>query len=243
LSINYLKDEIYKLSIMLESLYCIFFCLVSLYMVDKFIINNNQDKHRWFLLHFFGNSFVTFTSFSGFIHCLKDPINSMNITMFPNSNDFLSPASLWPISMINSIHIYHILFYKLDSNDLFHHLLFIPTVGFLGQFYSWGPMGSFLAMFISGLPGGKDYLSLYLYKKNCINKLTQKKYSFLLNIFIRAPFICFNFFLHYLGYIYGVTDIPPLINFFVAGLGIFNAMYYLHSSTESYIKYRNNILK
>ena len=212
-------------------------------MVDKFIIYNDQDKHRWFLLHFFGNLFVTVTSFSGFIQCLNDPINSMNNTMFPNSNDFLSPSSLWPISMINSIHIYHIIFYKLNSNDIFHHLLFIPTVGFLGLFYSWGPIRSFLSMFISGLPGGKDYLSLYLYKKKYINKLTQKKYSFLLNIFIRAPFICFNFFLHYLGFIYGITDIHPIVNLFVAGLGIFNAMYYLHSSMESYVNHKNLIAK
>lgn len=223
---------------LLGSIYCIFFSVCSLYIFDKYLISHEYDKVRWFLLHFIANMFVTITSFTGFISCLKDPVNSMNGTKFPNSNNFLHPASLWPISMINSLHIYHMLFYKLDSNDLFHHLLFIPTVGFLGQFYSWGPIRSFLSMFISGLPGGKDYLSLYLYKKNYITKLSQKKYSFLLNIFIRAPFICFNFFLHYLGYIYQITTIHPIINFFVAGLGIFNAMYYLKSSTESYINHK-----
>lgn len=223
----------------LESIYCVFACIFSLYLCDKYIIYNEPSKIRWFLLHFIANLFVTIVSFNGFILCVKDPVNCMNSKKFPNSDFLFSPASLWPISMINSIHIYHMLFYKLDSNDIFHHLLFIPTVGFLGQFYSWGPIRSFLAMFISGFPGGKDYFSLYLYKKKYISKLSQKKYSFLLNIFIRAPFICFNFFLHYLGYIYGITHIHPLINFFVAGLGIFNAMYYLKSSTESYINHKN----
>ena len=224
----------------MSSIYYVLICLFSLFLCDKCILLSEPDKNRWFLLHCLANLFVTYTSFMGFLICLKDPVNSMNNQKFPNSGYILHPSSLWPISMINSLHIYHMLFYKLDNNDLFHHLLFIPTVGFLGQFYSWGPIRSFLSMFISGLPGGKDYFSLYLYKKNYISKLTQKKCSFLLNIFIRAPFICFNFFLHYLGYIYNITTIHPSINFFVASLGIFNAMYYLKSSTESYINHKNN---
>ena len=41
--------------------------------------------------------------------------------------------------------------------------------------------------FLTGLPGGLDYLFLTLYKNNQIHYLTQKNFSSKQNIFIRIP--------------------------------------------------------
>ena len=50
--------------------------------------------------------------------------------------------------------------FKLSGAEMFHHLLFIPTLGFPGQLFNWGATGNFQAFFISGLPGGIDYFLL-----------------------------------------------------------------------------------
>ena len=70
-------------------------------------------------------------------------------------------ASAWPLTIINSIHLYHMVgAFKLTGADYFHHLLFIPALGIPGQVYHWGPLANWVAFFISGLPGGVDYFLL-----------------------------------------------------------------------------------
>jgi hypothetical protein len=55
-------------------------------------------------------------------------------------------------------------FGKLSAAEYFHHGLFIPTLGFPGQIFAFGALGAWQAFFISGLPGGIDYLLLGLQK-------------------------------------------------------------------------------
>ena len=64
-------------------------------------------------------------------------------------------ASAWPLTIINSVHLYHMVGgFALTGADYFHHGLFIPTLGLPGQLLRWGPLANWQAFFISGLPGG-----------------------------------------------------------------------------------------
>ena len=71
--------------------------------------------------------------------------------------------------------------YAVTPADYFHHGLFIPTIALPGQVYRWGPLSNFQAFFISGLPGGIDYLLLGLQKVGKLNHMTEKRINANLN--------------------------------------------------------------
>ena len=62
-----------------------------------------------------------------FMHTARNPPAAMSVEYcqglpFPACSD-------WPTCLIISMHIYHMLSFKLDANDMFHHLLFVPIIG------------------------------------------------------------------------------------------------------------------
>lgn len=90
--------------------------------------------------------------------------------------------------MFVAVHTYHCLGFKLSQQDIFHHFLFVPTLGIGGgMLTSWGPIRNVLTFFISGLPGGVDYVMLVLLKNGMTDKLTCKRLSSKLNVWLRGP--------------------------------------------------------
>ena len=140
---------------------------------------------------------------------------------------------MWPISMINAVHLYHVLVFKLNADELFHHALFLPLVGGPGQWYEWGALRSTLAFGISGLPGGIDYFMLVGVKGGRVSRTRQKQVSAALNQWLRAPLIVLETGVHYLAWRYDTTMVPLPVNLLVGGLAFFNALYYLGSSLRS----------
>ena len=127
-----------------------------------------------------------------------------------------------------------IAFNNLTTSDYFHHLMFIPTVGFFGQYYEWGAIRNFLCLFISGLPGGIDYFMLMLVKLGYINVLMQKRICAGLNTWLRAPGITYEAGLMYVAFVTGNTTVPWPVNLMVASLSWFNAQYYCKQSVANY---------
>lgn len=72
---------------------------------------------------------------------------------FPACNDLAT-------CLIFAIHAYHIVGFKLSSEDLFHHIMFVPIIVGVHFIYPWGAVGNMLSFFISGLPGGLSYFLL-----------------------------------------------------------------------------------
>ncbi len=212
-------------------------CMLLLFGFDHLI--SKRTKSRWFSLHTFGNMIVTITSLSGFIETLRDPMNAANSEVWPDSTSLCSPASVIPTVMINAIHLYHILFFKLNKIDVFHHALFIPLIGMPGQIFEWGVAKNFLTIAISGFPGGIDYFNLVLVKHKKMSKIKQKHISSFLNLWIRAPIICFSVFINYNAYIYDKTNVPLLFNIITGVLAFYNAFYYLDSSIRSDERHKN----
>jgi hypothetical protein len=163
-----------------------------------------------------------------------DPVNAMNSLVYPDSWSPFSPASLSAVAMVNAIHVYHVVMFKLNSTDRFHHLLFIPLVGFPGQYYDWGALRSLLTFCISGFPGGIDYVNLVLFKVGKMSKERQKYYCMNLNTWIRGPLIVMCVFMQYMSILYGKNTVPLPANLLVGSLALFNGLFYLQSSTKSY---------
>ena len=93
----------------------------------------------------------------------------------------------WPTCIVIAMHLYHMLSFKLDSNDYFHHLLFVPTIGGINFVYPLGPLCNVLCFFISGLPGGVDYMLLAYVKMGKISAYTEKRINCSINTWLRAP--------------------------------------------------------
>jgi len=89
-------------------------------------------------------------------------------------------------SFLAALHVYHLIFYKTGFDELYHHVLSV--------YFHFFPLNRMLLaslFFMTGLPGGVTYLMLILVKYNYITKLTEKRISKDLNLWVRMPGILF----------------------------------------------------
>lgn len=81
--------------------------------------------------------YIKYQAFPGMWASLKDPLFSLDSRVYTDRSLF-GNASPWPVYIINSLHVYHLVFFQVSGAELFHHLVFVPVIGFLGQYYDWG---------------------------------------------------------------------------------------------------------
>lgn len=181
---------------------------------------------RWFLVHSFANLLVVLTALCSMGAVFADPLHAMDSTIHVDTGPFGS-GSVWPLTIINAVHIYHLIGgFKLSPSEQFHHFLFIPTLGFPGQIYRWGALANWQAFFISGFPGMIDYGLLGLQKLGRCNPLTEKRVNANLNVWCRAPGIGAATLLLYQALIYGKHQVPLWAAALQLVLPPYNALYY-----------------
>lgn len=218
--------------------------LVLLALVDRLIISTylsaacKREKDvvhgRWFFTHAFANLLVVLTSLGSVAAVLRDPFNAMVVDEHRDISLFGS-GSIWPLTIINSVHVYHMLGgFGLSSADYFHHGLFIPTLGFPGQIFAFGAGANWQAFFISGLPGGIDYFVLGLIRCGLANKMFEKRLSANLNVWLRNPGILSATFILYQSLVYGKVSAPWFVCALQLILPPYNAMYYCKQSVANY---------
>jgi hypothetical protein len=151
-----------------------------------------------------------------------------------NDESMFGTASKWPVIITNSLHLYHCLAFSLSADELFHHALFIPTIGAMGQYFSWGALQGAIGTQLSGLPGGIDYLMLVLVKHNRVNVMAQKRLSASLNVYLRGPIITILSFILLQSYLYKRTTVPLAFGLLVMGTAAFNALYYTKQSVANF---------
>jgi hypothetical protein len=204
-----------------------------LYLCDRLVAQHG--KRRWFMLHALGNGVVVVFSWHGTMASFGDPLHSMDSRVFQDSNALVGPTSKLPMSMITALHVYHIARFSVSHADQFHHCLFVPIIGLFGHVMAWGALRQFLAFFICGLPGAIDYVQLSCSTSEDARARQRRKFTtMMLNLCLRAPFLCFEACLHYVAFIHGTTTVHPLANATIAGLVMVNAMYYTYTSVRSY---------
>ena len=144
--------------------------------VDKFL--NKCSKGNYYLLHGISNLFITYACIDDVIYTYTDlnSLNSYSVNYIPSIITF-------------SLHSYHIINYynKLMFDDWLHHILMCGIALPIGICMKSGFLLNHGLFFLTGLPGGINYINLFLSRNNCLKKLTQKKVNNALNLWIRAP--------------------------------------------------------
>jgi len=226
--------------------------LFALACVDKLVVTPRLSRVvspksvsivRWFFLHSIANAFVVLTSLSACRAVLIDPTHALDGVKY-DDNSLFGTASVWPLTIINSVHVYHMVGgFKLTAADYFHHLLFIPALGFPGQVFRWGPLANWLAFFISGLPGGIDYLLLGLTKVGLIDHMVEKRVNANLNTWCRAPGILVATVLLYQALLLGRHIVPLWAACLQLILPAYNALYFNKQAVANYaVHYMLNLL-
>ena len=210
--------------------------LLLLAYVDKVI---NLRHTTWFFLHSLANVFICIFSVRSFINTLLYPDLCANGDIFTDQSAF-GVSSVWPLTISNGIHLYHMYGgFTLSSADYFHHLLFIPTLSFPGQYYKWGSLSNSQAMFATGLPGGIDYFLLGLVKIGAIQKNTEKRINVLLNTWLRVPGMLFTSTLLYQALMTGNVKAPVWFVLIQLSLAPYNALYFNKQAIENYTKHKS----
>ena len=96
-----------------------------LFLFDKLVAPPNA---RWFSIHAFGNLLAVITATYATYCTLADPAEAMSSLKY-NDSSLFGNATPWPIIIVNAIHVYHMVAFKLSSADYFHHLVFAATMG------------------------------------------------------------------------------------------------------------------
>ena len=199
---------------------------------------------RWFFLHAFANLLVCATALPALIATFADPHSAMDSRVYDDTSLF-GTASIWPLAIVNSVHIYHMVGgFMLNSADYFHHLLFVPTCGFPGQLLPWGAVEPAGAFFISGLPGGVSYFLLGLQKVGKLQSITEKRVTANINTWVRTPGILFTSFVVYQGMVYARHTLPLWAVALQTVLPLYNALYYNKQAVANYtVHFLNALLK
>jgi len=139
-------------------------------------------KSRYFLLHSIINGYMIYLCSSDTINILWNTVDYLKLYEVDNT----------PLCVMLSLHLYHItpfIGFSLNYLDYLHHISSAFLGGVLLIFANYGPLQNYNFMFVCGLPGFIDYLLLVGVKENYIDRLTEKYYNNLLNLWIRSPFL------------------------------------------------------
>jgi len=171
-------------------------CLAFLGIYDAAVAYGTPG--RWFNVHAMANAVTVLFCAPAILQWVRMPLSVATSegqeSPDPLGDDWSTPGVLfhpsndWAVLMILAVHTYHCVAFDLSAQDLFHHAMFIPTLGVYGGFgHSWGPIRNCLAFFISGLPGGIDYVNLVRMKNGRLSKLAVKRWASKINVYLRGP--------------------------------------------------------
>jgi len=199
---------------------------------------------RWFFVHAVANLAVVITGARAMWTTLTDPMNAVDSRVYSDTSMF-GAASSWPLTVINAVHCYHMIGgFQLSGADYFHHLLFIPFLGFPGMVLLWGAVEPCGAFFISGLPGGISYFLLGLIKLGRLTPMAEKRITANLNCWVRVPGILLVSFLVYQAVLYDRHTLPLWSCILQIVLPFYNALYYCKQAVANYtIHYITSLLK
>jgi len=197
---------------------------MSLLFVMDVILTVFNLKARYYILHTVTNFVNVLLTAEGMIKTLFDPIGSGD-----------GPPSLNGYAVIVALHIYHLMAFPLNFHDYLHHGLMIGVVGPITFSYAQGCIVDYCSFFISGLPGGIDYLLLSLVRNGVLHKHTEKRANAAINTWIRIPFTIIGGFIIFQFALYKtLSDAEVAMIVMVSGLVVWNATYYGRRVIENY---------
>lgn len=193
------------------------YCIVGMFVFDKLI--GSRTLAPWKLLHAVTNIVIALLSLPDVVRVAYNPITSCH-----------GQGSLMPNALIAALHIYHLVGFSTTGADWFHHILFVGTLCPIAMFRQIGPVKNLIAFFVCGLPGGLDYILLFLVKHDMIHRLTEKKWNARINVWMRSPgcFSCVAVMYMILRYDSGsLCESHIFEGIIIAVLVLFNGQYYM----------------
>lgn len=160
---------------MLNILKCTFYFCYADKILNYFNING-----IYYFLHFVTNLYIVYNTFDHVILCYTNLYDNLHVKFSYDCMD-----------MITALHLYHIAMYKnkFRIDDWLHHILMIfIAVPLIRVYAKCGILISHGLFFTTGLPGGIDYLLLFLNRNNLyVTRRIEKKVNTFLNNWIRCP--------------------------------------------------------
>jgi len=203
--------------------------LVVLVLFDIFLARHT--KARWFLLHFVANIIIAALCVPDLIFMFSNPLIALAESRF----------NYWPTSMVFSIHLYHITFFRnLEWVDWMHHTLMVLIGAPLLLMCEMGPIVNVNNFFMCGLPGGIDYAMLFAVKHGYMSTMTEKKYNAAINAWIRSPSLVWVSCLVYVRFFVPLKvqkSVPvylTAIRVFLMLLGSWNGLYFMQRVIGNY---------
>ena len=138
---------------------------------------------RWFQIHTIANTVIAALCVKDTWFILSDPLRALAT----------DETSQLPLAFVFALHLYHMTAPGMNLHfvDYLHHISMVIVGNPLLMFSSYGPLMNYNFMFVCGLPGGIDYGMLVCVKEGIMRPLTEKHYNNILNVWCRAPFLCF----------------------------------------------------
>eukprot|EP01135_Chromosphaera_perkinsii_P011317 Nk52_evm1s2373 gene=Nk52_evmTU1s2373 len=225
---SYVEHHLYAIEwlppLVADCLPRILFCMMALGVLDLAFFR--RTKAPYFGLHVCANAFIS-------TYCLPDMY-----MMFAHPFDALKHpvSSIMPSCCCIAIHLYHMLFFNdLIWLDWLHHGLMTGIVSPLSLLVPTGPLINWVLFFICGVPGGLDYLMLFLVKHGKMDKLTEKRYNSAINAWFRLPGILFCIPVGHFWIALNEPDFSQRMFCYVMGLLLFwNPIYFAERVVGNY---------
>ena len=191
--------------------------------VDK-ILNNFCNK-PYYLLHSLANW--------GIVYYTYPTVRDVYLNLPTSSSLITNPISY---QICSAIHIYHIIRYKMNLEDIKHHIPTLTVLSIPLFNISQSPLVAHTEFYLCGLPGAIDYILLFLSRNNIIYKMTEKKWNLFINLYIRCPGAILNSALAF-----QLVQQQPYMSYFnqlcylgVAIFSFWNGTYYLRNVIADY---------
>ena len=210
-----------------EDLTQILLFMTVLFLIDNLLVKRFlTEKSRYFTLHACANAVTCFGAWTDVVRAYTtDPYTV-----------FEGPAcSMVGNSATIALHLYHMIAFKVTAADLFHHFVFVgclcgPAIPFKQVA---GVSVNLSCFFLSGLPGGMDYVMLVLMYEGKITRATEKKWFSIINVYLRGPSMVVYTYLCWIALYNHTYNAPFPLALLVAVLHFFNGQYYSKQAVES----------
>ena len=214
----------------------LFYVLLTIFYCSTDKILQNNYKGNYYLLHGISNMIITYA-------CLND----VYLTYTDLFNYYTHQVNYIPTIITFSLHSYHIINYfdKLLFDDWLHHILMCGVALPIGICINSGYLLNHGLFFLTGLPGGLNYLNMFLTRNNFMRKLTQKKINSFLNLYVRCPGCVSHSVITFIVYnqnYENISDHEKYLIWCTAILTFWNGIYFMEQVVSNYAveHYKNN---
>jgi len=187
-----------------------------------------KTKGRWFLLHTIANIWISLLCLPDLWFLISDPLTALAERRTIH----------WPTSLVFSVHVYHVLFFRnLTWVDWLHHILMIAIGAPLLITGEVGPLMNFNNFWMCGVPGGLDYAMLFCVKQGWMAPLTEKGLNTKINVWLRVPFLVCTSAFGYIQFFLQNASVPMYvlcIRAFLLLLASWNGLFFMERVVGNY---------